>query len=185
MVEGKVRVCPVEHAGALDNKLRRWIQNPQRILAPYIREGMTVLDFGCGPGFFTIDIARMVGANGRVIAADLQAGMLQRLRVKLEGSALESRVTLHQCQGDDIRLSHPVDFVLAFYVIHELPDQSAFFSAVWANLNQRGQIFVVEPPLHVSRQAFEAMVSIAQGVGFVVAERPRVFLSKAVLMRKS
>jgi 2-polyprenyl-3-methyl-5-hydroxy-6-metoxy-1,4-benzoquinol methylase len=46
------RVCPVELAHSLDNTLRRWLQNPQRILAPYIQEGMTVLDVGCGPGFF-------------------------------------------------------------------------------------------------------------------------------------
>jgi ubiquinone/menaquinone biosynthesis C-methylase UbiE len=184
MVDTKGRVCPVERAGGLDNRLRRWLQNPQRILSPYIREGMTVLDFGCGPGFFTADIARMVGPNGRVIAADLQEGMLQKLRVKLQGSALESRVTLHQCQEKDMQLSQPVDFVLAFYMAHELPDESAFFTGIWAVLNPHGQILVVEPPLHVSKQGFEAMVHIAQRVGFTVAERPRVFLSKAVLLRK-
>jgi 2-polyprenyl-3-methyl-5-hydroxy-6-metoxy-1,4-benzoquinol methylase len=46
------RVCPVELAHSLDNTLRRWLQNPKNILAPYIQEGMTVLDVGCGPGFF-------------------------------------------------------------------------------------------------------------------------------------
>jgi ubiquinone/menaquinone biosynthesis C-methylase UbiE len=184
MVDRKGRVCPVELAGGLDNRVRRWFQNPQRILSPYIREGMTVLDLGCGPGFFTTDIARMVGPNGRVIAADLQEGMLQKLRLKLHGSALGSRVTLHQCQEKDMRLSQPVDFALAFYMVHELPDQSSFFTGIWAVLNPRGQILVVEPPFHVSKQGFEAMVHIAQSVGFAVAERPHVLLSKAVLLRK-
>ena len=184
MVDGTRRVCPVEHAGGLDNWVRRWFQSPRRILSPYIREGMTVLDFGCGPGFFTTDTAGMVGPTGRVIAADLQEGMLQKLRIKLQRSALESRVTLHQCQEKDMRLSQPVDFVLAFYMVHELPDQSAFFTGILAVLHPRGRILVVEPPFHVSKQGFEAMVQIAQSVGFAVADRPRVFLSKAVLLRK-
>jgi ubiquinone/menaquinone biosynthesis C-methylase UbiE len=69
-------VCPVERAGSLDSKIRRWLQNPQKILVPYVREEMTVLDIGCGPGLFSVEMARMVGKSGRVIAVDLQEGML-------------------------------------------------------------------------------------------------------------
>ena len=72
-------VCPSRHAGSLDNSFRRWLQNPQKILAPYIKEGMTVLDVGCGPGFFSVEIAKMVGKNGKVISADLQDGMLEKV----------------------------------------------------------------------------------------------------------
>ena len=60
----KAHTCPVEMAGSLDFRLRRQFQNPQKILAPYIREGMTALDMGCGPGFFSIDMAQMVGKSG-------------------------------------------------------------------------------------------------------------------------
>ena len=77
MSDGNKRVCPVERAGSLDNRFRRWLQDPRKILSPHIKEGMTVLDLGCGPGYFTIDIAQMVGKSGRVIAADLQEGMLK------------------------------------------------------------------------------------------------------------
>ena len=79
----KLRVCPVERAGSLDSKLRKWFQNPSKILAPFIKEGMKVLDVGCGPGFFSIEIAKMVGKNGKVFSADLQEGMLQKLRNKI------------------------------------------------------------------------------------------------------
>ncbi len=51
------RVCPVALSGSLDNSIRRWLQNPKKILSPYIKEGMTVLDVGCGPGFFSIEMA--------------------------------------------------------------------------------------------------------------------------------
>ena len=82
------RVCPVERAGSLDSRIRRWGQNPQKILGPYIEKGMTVLDIGCGPGFFSIDMAQMVGKSCRVITSDLQEGMLQKVRDKIKGTEL-------------------------------------------------------------------------------------------------
>ena len=51
MVDKNKRVCPVEIADGLDNRVRRLLQNPQRILGNYVKEGMTALDLGCGPGF--------------------------------------------------------------------------------------------------------------------------------------
>ena len=77
MYNSPKHVCPVEMARSLDNIFRIWFQNPRKILAPFIREGMTVLDIGCGPGFFSTEIAEMVGPSGRVIACDLQKEMLE------------------------------------------------------------------------------------------------------------
>jgi ubiquinone/menaquinone biosynthesis C-methylase UbiE len=74
MNQKKPHVCPVENSGALDNRLRKLFQNPRRLLKPYIQTGMTVLEVGCGPGFFTLDIAEMVGESGKIIAADVQDG---------------------------------------------------------------------------------------------------------------
>jgi ubiquinone/menaquinone biosynthesis C-methylase UbiE len=122
------RVCPVERAGSLDNRIRRWLQDPQKILRPYIEEGMTVLDLGCGPGFFSIDIAQMVGKSGRVIASDLQEGMLQKLRDKIQETELEERIILHKCEENKIGLSEDVDLILAFYMVHEIPTQEEFFN---------------------------------------------------------
>ncbi len=72
MSEEQGSVCPAELAGSLDNRMRRLLQNPLKILRPYVQEGMTALDVGCGPGFFTLPMAQLVGSSGRVIAADLQ-----------------------------------------------------------------------------------------------------------------
>jgi ubiquinone/menaquinone biosynthesis C-methylase UbiE len=180
----KNRVCPVERAGSLDNKFRRWLQNPGKILGPYVKEGMTVLDLGCGPGFFTIDIAQMVGKSGRVIACDLQEGMLQKIRTKIHGTELEERITLHQCQETRIGVSGNVDFVLAFYMVHEIPNQGKFFSEISALLKPHGQVLVVEPPFHVSKNAFEETIKIAIDSGFAAVERPKVIFSKAVILQK-
>jgi len=178
------RVCPVERAGSLDNKIRRWLQNPRKILSPFIEEGMTVLDLGCGPGFFSIDMAQMVGKSGRVIASDLQEGMLQKLKEKIQGTELEERITLHKCQKNRIGVLENVDFVLAFYMVHEVPNQEEFFNEIGAILKPNGQIFIVEPPFHVSKKSFEETIRTARGAGFTPAERPKVLLSKTMILKK-
>ena len=100
--EKNKRVCPVEIAGGLDNSIRRLLQNPRRILSPFIRKGMTVLDLGCGPGFFSIEIAQMLNNSGKVIAADLQMGMLEKLKQKIKGTEIEQKIKLHKCQDNNI-----------------------------------------------------------------------------------
>jgi ubiquinone/menaquinone biosynthesis C-methylase UbiE len=145
---------------------------------------MTVLDLGCGPGFFSIDIAQMVGKTGRVIASDLQEGMLQKLRDKIQGTELEGRIILHQSQKNRIGVSENVDFVLAFYMIHEIPNQERFFNEMGTIVKPNGQVLIVEPPFHVSEKAFEEMIRTAQGSGFKPAARPKVLLSKAVILQK-
>jgi len=178
------RVCPVERAGSLDNRIRRWFQNPQKILGPYVKEGMTVLDIGCGPGFFSVEMAQMVGESGRVIAADLQDGMLDKLKDKIRGTALEQRITLHQCRKNRIGVSDKVDFVLAFYMLHEIPDQQQFFAEIQTTLKPDGLALIVEPPFHVSKKAFEETIGKARNAGLTPVERPKVFLSKTVVLKK-
>ena len=177
------RICPVERAGSLDSRLRRWVQNPWKIVGPYLKEGMTVLDLGCGPGFFSIEMAKMVGAAGRVIAADLQAGMLDKIKKKIEHSELEERIILHPCGRKEIGATGPVDFVLLFYMVHEVPDRRAMFEEIATLLSPGGCVLVVEPPFHVSQKAFAASVAVAEAVGFKVESRPKVPLSKAVILK--
>ncbi len=143
---------------------------------------MTALDFGCGPGFFTLDLARLVGPSGRVIAADLQPAMLERVRLKVHGAGLGSRITLHQCQPTRLGLSGPLDFVFAFYVVHELPDPAAFLAEVRPLFSPGGRLLVVEPPFHVSSAAFATTLRLADQAGFRVVSRPRVRFNKAALL---
>ena len=178
------RVCPVEHAGSLDSRLRRWLQNPQKILGPYIEKGMKVLDVGCGPGFFSIHMAHMVGRSGRVIAADLQEGMLQKVRDKIRGTELEERVILHRCDKNKIGVSGPVDFVLLFYMVHEVPDVASFFREIETILEPKGLVFMVEPPFHVSKKGFDQTIKTADDAGLSLVERPRLFLNKAAILQK-
>ena len=179
------RVYPVDRAGFLRGKIRRLVRNPQKILRPYIREGMTVLDFGCGPGFFTVEMARMVGETGMVVACDVQEGMLERLKDAVHGSEIEKRVLICKSTEREMGVSVKADFVLAFYVIHEIPDPEGWFRQIKSILNLDGRVLVVEPPFHVSRSEFETLVTVACRVGFALVDRPGIFLSKAALFALS
>jgi ubiquinone/menaquinone biosynthesis C-methylase UbiE len=178
------RVCPVELANSLDNKIRRWLQNPQKILSPYVKEGMKVLDVGCGPGFFSVELAKLVGAHGKVYAVDLQEGMLQKLRDKIYGTPLEQIVQLIKCDQDKIVIPEKVDFILAFYMVHEVPDKDRLFATLKNFLNDRGELLIVEPKLfHVSKKEFASTISKAEAVGFKATEGPRLPFSFSSVLK--
>jgi ubiquinone/menaquinone biosynthesis C-methylase UbiE len=185
MRSDKNRVCPVELANSLDSGIRRWLQNPRKILAPFVREGMTVLDVGCGPGFFSVEMAKMVGNGGKVVAADLQEGMLEKLREKIRGTELEARFRLVKCDPDRINVLDRVDFILTFYMVHEVPDQRALFRQFHELLDDQGAWLLVEPKLfHVSREEFEASTRLAQEIGFEVRPGPRLLASWSAVLTK-
>jgi ubiquinone/menaquinone biosynthesis C-methylase UbiE len=175
------RICPVELAGGLDNSVRRLLQNPKKILKPFINKGMTVLDLGCGPGFFSIEIAKMLFDSGKVIAADLQQGMLDRITKKIKGTELEQRIEVHKCQEDTIGITENVDFALVFYVVHEVPDQDNLLRELKSILKPDGKIFIIEPKFHVSKKAFEKMIDNIREIGFEPIDSPKVFFSRTVL----
>jgi len=180
------RVCPVKLANSLDNRIRRWLQNPREILAPYVKPGMTVLDVGCGPGFFSIEMAKMVGKSGKVISADLQDGMLQKLRNKTKGTELEDRIRLVKCDKDKINIIEQVDFILAFFMVHEVPDKHCFFGQLRDVLSDEGQFLLIEPKLfHVSRREFESTLKLAERAGFKIFQATKRRFSWSAVLRKA
>ncbi len=185
MNEKRNHIYPVEKAGSLDSRIRGWFFNPKKILGPYVKEGTTVLDIGCGPGFFTVPLAQMVGTTGRVVAADLQEEMLQKVRMKIKGTGIEKRVTLHKCKEDGIHFSEMVDFILLFHVVHEVPEKGALFRELQSMLKVDGCILMAEPPFRVSKKEFEKTIREAGTAGFVVIERPKIFPSKVAVLKRN
>jgi ubiquinone/menaquinone biosynthesis C-methylase UbiE len=175
-------VCPAELSGSLDNSLRRWLQNPQKILKPYINKGMTILDLGCGPGFFTLEIAKLLNGTGKVIAADIQEKMLKKVAGKIYGTELEQRIALHKCQETSIGLTEKADFILAFWMVHEVPHHERLFEELKSILNPGGKIFIAEPKIHVTSSAFEKMIVYINRAGFEIICRPKVLFSRALLL---
>jgi ubiquinone/menaquinone biosynthesis C-methylase UbiE len=176
------RTCPVGLAGGLDNFVRRLLQNPRKLLKPYISKGMTVLDLGCGPGFFSIEIAKMLIDSGKVIAADLQNGMLEKVDKKIKGTLLEQRIEIHKCEETKVGVTESVDFILAFYMVHEVINQDKLLEELKSILKPNGKIYIIEPKVHVSKKSFQAMIDRIQKIGFEVLESPKVFFSRTVLL---
>jgi ubiquinone/menaquinone biosynthesis C-methylase UbiE len=177
-------VCPWWGGYFIDNRLRRWVHNPERILAPYVRPDMTVMDFGCGMGMFSIAMAQLAGSNGRVIAVDLQQQMLDVLQKRAKKAGVLDRIHTHRCERTAIGLDEPVDFALAFYSAHEVPDLRRLLAEIHRVLRPAGRFMVVEPVGHVTAGDFQAMLSLAAQIGLQERERPHVRLSRAVLLAK-
>jgi ubiquinone/menaquinone biosynthesis C-methylase UbiE len=180
--------CPWWFGYFLLFPMRRLTQRPTRILRPFVRPGMRVVEPGCGMGFFTLDLVRMVGPQGRVVAIDLQEKMLAGLRRRARRAGLEGRLDVRLAQADRLGiadLAGQVDLVLAFYMVHELAEPAAFFAEITTALKADGAVLVAEPPLHVTRAAFEASLAAAEHAGLRVARRPRIGLNKVALLVKS
>ncbi|MEW6584722.1 MAG: class I SAM-dependent methyltransferase [Nitrospirota bacterium] len=179
------RVCPWWLGYLLASPLRRFLQDPEEILKPYIKEGMSVIDVGCGMGFFSLPIAGMVGERGRVVCIDLQEKMIRGLIKRAEKAGLSGRIEPRTCPNDSLNvddLSGKIDFVLAFALVHEVPDKERLFSEIHCTMNEPGKLLVVEPKGHVSRKDFEKTVSIALNAGFKVIRNIDIKRSYAVLL---
>jgi ubiquinone/menaquinone biosynthesis C-methylase UbiE len=182
------RVCPWWLGYLLACPLRRLGQDPAKLLAPFVREGMTVLEPGPGMGFFTLELARLVGPSGRVIAVDVQHKMLERLHRRAQKAGLLDRLTIRLCSADSLGVSDvagAVDFTLAFAVVHELPSTPKFFSAVAEASKPGASVLVAEPVGHVKSPEFEAELQAAFAAGFVLSDRPQIRRSRAAVLRKA
>jgi len=182
---GGGRLCSAEHAGFLATPLRRLIHDPRRVLAGLARPGDTVIDVGCGPGYFTLPLAETVGPTGRVVAVDLQPAMLEQVRVRAARAGLADRVELHPCAADTLGDLPVADALLAFAVVHELPDVARFWCEAAAALRPDGRLLLVEPRGHVSVAAFRVTLDLAAAAGLRRVAEPRVRLSRAALLERA
>ncbi|HVP95618.1 class I SAM-dependent methyltransferase [Methanoregula sp.] len=181
-------VFSVEKAAHLDTNFRRFLYRPDRLAERYVKPGDRVLDFGCGPGFFTREFAKRVGEKGVVISADLQEGMLEIVRTKMEAEGFASRVQTHRCQPDSLALSPEkdgqVDAAFAIFVVHEVPDREKLFREITAMLAPGGIFFYSEPPFLVSGKEFRENLALLEKGGLCVVETRWYFVNRAAVLRK-
>ncbi len=170
-------VCPWWLGRLLASPIRRLWYDPVKILGPFVRAGMTVLEPGPGMGFFTLELARLVGPAGRVVAVDIQPQMLDGLRRRAARAGLGSRIDGRLARPDSLGvedLNGKVDFVLAFAMVHELPDPARFFRDAAGALAPGGRLLLSEPRSMVAGDGFPRELALAEAAGFHLEERPAV-----------
>ena len=181
------RICPWWLGYVLASPLRRLIQDPEAVVGPYVREGMTVLEPGPGMGFFTLEMARRVGPRGRVIAVDVQPRMIAGLERRLAKAGLSERVDARLAQDDSLGLKDlagKVDFTLAMAVVHEMPGAAWFFGQAAEAMKPGAALLLAEPSGHVKKEEFEAQLEAAAQVGLNLENRPAIRRSQAALLTK-
>ena len=177
-------VCPWWLCFTFDNIFRKMIHDPYKILGSYIKAGDTVLDVGPGMGYFTIPMARMAGVEGRVIAADIQEKMLLALKKRAGQAGVDKSITVHLSSRDFLGIKEQVNFILAFWMVHEVPDRKRFLNELFSVLKDNGTFLLAEPGIHVTKANFEKTVNSAEQAGFTISARPEIFLSRSVLFKK-
>ncbi len=169
----------------LDNPLRRWLMRQRKMVAEVVRAGMTVVDVGCGSAPLLFDLLRAVGPTGRVICADLQPAMLERVERKARRRGALDRVRLHQCAADRVGLEPAcADLVIAFWMVHETPDSASFIREMAETLRPGGELLIVEPGHHVGPDAVEGYVRVGQECGLELMRRPKVRWSRTLLLQQ-
>ena len=177
--------CPWWFAYTFDNALRGLVHKPYDILGGLVRRGDTVVDVGSGLGFFTLAMAEMVGPEGKVISVDLQEETLKRSRRRAERRGLVDRIEFHQSSHSSLGLSKPVDFVLAFWMVHEVRDRAGFLDEVRSLLPPTGHLLIAEPKGHVPPELFARITDLVRETGFTVKEARNVRLSRSILCAPS
>jgi ubiquinone/menaquinone biosynthesis C-methylase UbiE len=179
---GQKVVCPWWLCFTFDNPLRRFIHDPYAILGPYIHPGDSVIDIGCGMGYFTVPLAKLAGPKGRVTAIDIQEKMLAALKKRAARNGVSEIVTTHLGNSGSIGCHEKADFVLLFWMFHEVPDQHVLFGEIRDLLKPDGRMLFVEPMIHVPRKSFSRMLRTATELGFIIRERPQIRFSHSALM---
>ncbi len=168
------RVCPWWLGYALVSPLRRLVENPERILAPHVRPGARVLEVGCGMGYFTLPLARLVGAGGHVVSVDVQPRMLLALERRARRAGLQARIETRLCGAGSLGLASEAgrfDLAILIHVLHELPEPRAALREIRGVLAPGGRLLLVEPPGHVSEPEFLRQIETARAVGLTEERR--------------
>jgi len=180
-------ICPPWVGRLLLTPLRRLVENPNKIFAPFVNEGMVVLEPGCAMGYFTLPLARMVGSEGRVIAVDIQPEMLASLERRARKAGLVDRIEIREAGPEGLGiadLAGTADFCTVVHVAHEVPDQNLFFSEISNTLKPGGKVLLMEPGWHVSKEEFDLSISAAAAAGLRTTESPHVRGDRKILFER-
>lgn len=121
-----------DFAKLLMSEERRSWQDPEQVLDTIsIKPGSTVVDLACGPGFFTIPIARKITTIGTVYAVDSNPTMIDHLQRNLAAAGLHDEVTVIEADVSKTKIPDEVaDYILFANVLHDIEDKKSFLREV-------------------------------------------------------
>ncbi|AKB81103.1 2-heptaprenyl-1,4-naphthoquinone methyltransferase [Methanosarcina barkeri 3] len=139
---------PASMGFLLDSDFRKRLQPPDKLIKRSgIKEGMHILEVGCGSGAFTICAARTSGIKGEVYALDIQPRMLMQLKKKLSRPENRDIKNIKLVEGDAHKLpfnDNSFDVVYTVTVLQELPDQNRALKEMKRVLKPGGVLAVSE-----------------------------------------
>lgn len=182
-------ICPWWAGYFLINPLRKLSEDPEKIFTPYIRPGMTIIDYGCAMGYFSIPLARMTSPSGKVYCFDIQERMLKKLEKRARKRNLQKIISLHLITGNDQNdfagIDHSADFALLYHVVHEVPEKKTLFRNIYRMMKPGALLYFAEPPAHVKAAEFDQSVEYARQAGFVVEKSQADLRKNSILFKKT
>lgn len=167
--------CPWWMQYVLISPLRRLLEPPHKFLGPCVEPGMTVVDAGCGFGYVSLALARLVGPRGRVLSVDIEPRAVARLQRRARRAGLAQRIEARACEPRDLGLAAyrgKVDLVTVVHTLHEFEDLPGFLAQVAVLLKPEGRLLVVEPPGHVKPGQYAAELRCCHLAGFHELDPP-------------
>jgi ubiquinone/menaquinone biosynthesis C-methylase UbiE len=159
--------CPSSLSFLLENPFMNRVAGAQLLLdRADVAPGMRVLDVGCGPGRITLPVALRVGANGEVVALDIQPAMLQRVQKKMEAQGVTNVRLLHAGAGEGKTELEAFDRAFLVTVLGEILDKTAALREIFNALKPGGILSITEVFPDPDMQTPGAIRRLAQEVGF-------------------
>lgn len=138
-----------------------------------IQPGQTVVDYGCGPGRYTMEMARLVGKDGKVIAVDLVEMALEETQSKLEAGGFQN-CDLKLAQDYDSGVEDSIaDIVFAIDMFHHISDTNAFLREINRITKPDGMLILSGG--HLTRKTVKAKVALSEI--WDTAEEQNVFMA--------
>lgn len=179
-------ICSWRGGPLLTIPLRKLFNNPIKITGPYLSAGMTAMDIGCGMGFFTLPMASLAGEQGKVIAVDVQPEMIEGLKKNVQKTGNTNIIT-HVCDFHSLQVAQwngTVDFVLLFWMLHEVPDAERLLGEIYSVLAADGKLLFAEPLMHVGNKQFQESLRLINQIGFMPIDAPKIPISRTAVFQK-
>lgn len=177
-------ICPYWMAFTFDNPIRKLFHNPEFMFEQYLKPNMKIMDFGCGMGYFSIALAKLTDESSHIYSVDIQDSMLKKVKRRADYYHLKNKISTHQCTNTNLGIDQKMDLILAFWMLHEVPDIKTCLTHLYNSLNEDGRLFIAEPGIHVNKKDYGNMIQLALDLGFKVHAYPKVKFSYSIVLSK-